>query len=71
MKRSFEFESDAYAVKIGYGRELKLALIKLYKDCAPKIRPDVLYAWVNFTHPTLWERIDYIDSLMVEREKKR
>lgn len=70
MKRSFEFQSDEYAVKLGYGRELKQSLIKLYKDNAPKIRPDEVYAWINFTHPTLWERIDNIDKLMEEEEKQ-
>jgi|688.fasta_scaffold2891957_1 STE24 endopeptidase len=30
LKRSYEFDSDSYAVKLGYGNELKNALIKLY-----------------------------------------
>lgn len=57
-------------MRLGYGRELKQSLIKLYKDSAPKIRPDFMYAWVNYSHPTLWERIESIDELM-EREERR
>jgi STE24 endopeptidase len=57
VKRYFEFQSDSYAVRLGYGKELKASLIKLYKDSAPKMRPDFMYAWINYSHPTLWERI--------------
>jgi STE24 endopeptidase len=67
MKRSFEFQSDKYAVRLGYGNELKSSLIKLYKESAPKIRPDFIFAWINFTHPTLWERIEKIDELLSQQ----
>lgn len=53
VKRSFEFQSDAYAVFLGHGEELKNALLKLYIDSAPMMKPDKLYSRAHFTHPTL------------------
>jgi STE24 endopeptidase len=70
VRRYFEFQSDSYAVRLGYGQELRQSLVKLYKDSAPKIRPDVMYAWVNYSHPSLWERIENIDRLMEKQEQQ-
>lgn len=69
MKRSFEFESDAYAVSLGHGEELKSALLKFYIDSAPMMKPDYLYSWAHLTHPTLHERIEKIDELIRKEEK--
>ena len=71
IKRRFEFASDAFAVRLGYGPQLRSSLIKLYRDTAPKIRPDPMYAVINYTHPTLYERIEQIDKLMVEGQRAR
>lgn len=70
VRRYFEFQSDSYAVRLGYGQELRQSLVKLYKDSAPKIRPDAMYAWVNYSHPSLWERIENIDRLIVKQEQQ-
>jgi STE24 endopeptidase len=70
VRRYFEFQSDSYAVRLGYGQELRQSLVKLYKDSAPKIRPDVMYAWANYSHPSLWERIENIDRLIGKQEQQ-
>ena len=32
------------------------------------IKPDYLYSWAHLTHPTLHERIEYIDKLIQKQE---
>jgi Zn-dependent protease with chaperone function len=56
---------------MGYGFFLEDALLKLFKDNASKIKPDYLYAWCNFTHPTLHERIEHIEKIEREIEIQR
>ena len=65
MNRKFEFEADLYACSCGYGKDLKESLIKLFKESTAMVRPDIIYAWLKHSHPTIHERIENIDSYLV------
>jgi hypothetical protein len=43
------------------GTELGSGLIKIHVKNASNLNPDPLYAWVNFNHPELVERLRAID----------
>lgn len=53
LTRKKEYEADEFAVKNGKGKELKNALIKLFKKDKSDVWPDKLYSTLNHTHPTL------------------
>ena len=63
MSRKFEYQADNFACELGYGEELKLALVKLSEDNKSNLDPDPLYSMVNYTHPTLIERVRAINCL--------
>jgi len=62
--RLFEYQADAFAVELGYGKHLKGALIKLNKDNLGFPISDNLYSAWHHSHPTLLQRLRTIDSDM-------
>ncbi|CAH8826360.1 unnamed protein product [Trichobilharzia szidati] len=62
LSRKFEFQADAFAVKLGYGQHLKSALIILLKDNLSFPVCDWLYSMFNHSHPPLLERLSAIDA---------
>ena len=74
--RRCEYEADAFAVKAGRGKELSASLQKLQIDNLSEMDPDWLYSAINFSHPSLLERLKAIeaksdDYVLVEDKKKQ
>jgi len=61
--RKNEFEADEYACKYADPEDLKLSLIKLYRDNASTLTPDPLHSNFYDSHPPALERISAIDKI--------
>lgn len=62
VSRSFEFQADAFAVRMGFGPELRAALYKMQDENKSSITPDWLFATLHYSHPPLVERLDALDK---------
>lgn len=63
LSRKHEYEADAFAAKEGYGEDLISALKKLSKESLSDINPDPLIVKLEYSHPTLSQRITAIRSI--------
>jgi STE24 endopeptidase len=73
MQRRNEHQADSFAVKLGYGGDMKAGLEAISKENKGSLCPDPYYAWYHFSHPGLLERLQYVDKCMKENgagEKK-
>jgi len=61
--RKNEFEADKYACKFADPEDLKISLIKLYRDNASTLTPDPLHSNFYDSHPPALERISTIDKI--------
>lgn len=68
FSRKHEMEADRYAVAQGYGKDLGTALVKLHKDNKGLLHVDRLYSSFYYSHPTLFERLDFIENEMKRKE---
>uniref|UniRef100_A0A8R1XUZ5 CAAX prenyl protease n=1 Tax=Onchocerca volvulus TaxID=6282 RepID=A0A8R1XUZ5_ONCVO len=57
ISRRLEFAADRFSEKLGYGYELRKALIKLGKDNLLLPIDDPIYSMFNHSHPPILERI--------------
>uniref|UniRef100_A0A0R3RK01 CAAX prenyl protease n=1 Tax=Elaeophora elaphi TaxID=1147741 RepID=A0A0R3RK01_9BILA len=57
ISRRLEFAADRFSEKLGYGCDLRKALIKLGKDNLVLPIDDPLYSMFNHSHPSVLERI--------------
>ncbi|PGH15854.1 hypothetical protein AJ80_05385 [Polytolypa hystricis UAMH7299] len=57
LSRKFEFEADAFAVKLGYTAELARSLVKLQIQNLSTMDADWMYASYHYSHPILSERL--------------
>lgn len=58
ISRCFERQADSFAMKlIGSGKPLANALVKLSVDNLANLYPQKLYAYFNYSHPPVLERI--------------
>ncbi|KAK2788478.1 hypothetical protein FQN53_003624 [Emmonsiellopsis sp. PD_33] len=57
LSRKFEFEADAFAVKLGYSTELAKSLLKLQIQNLSTMDADWMYASYHYSHPILPERL--------------
>lgn len=62
LSRKNEFEADAFAVTHSSAKDLKDALLKLYKFNSSPVISDRLYSFFYFSHPTPLERFKRLDS---------
>ena len=62
ISRNHEYEADAFAAKEGYGEDLISALKKLSKESLSSINPHPLVVALQYSHPTLSQRIDAIQN---------
>ena len=62
FSRKNEFEADNFAKKYTNKDDLISALIKLYKENLSILKPNRLYAKFYYTHPTVFERIEKLNS---------
>lgn len=67
VSRTFEYQADAFAVKLGYAEPLKVGLIRLQEENLSAMNLDPWYSTYHFSHPPLIDRLGAIDS----RSKKR
>jgi STE24 endopeptidase len=66
--RRNEFQADSFAVKWGYGDQLKMGLAKISKDNNIDLNPEPLYSLFNNTHPTVLQRVEAIDQQMIKNK---
>ena len=62
ISRKHEYEADAFAAREGYGEALISALKKLEKDSLANLNPHPLIVELEYSHPTLSQRIDAIEK---------
>jgi len=62
LSRKNEYEADAYAASFGYGGELVSGLKKLSVDSLSNLNPDPLYVFFYYSHPTLLQRAERLES---------
>ena len=62
FSRKAEYRADAQAVKEGYGKELISALKKLARQNYSDLAPSPLLVKLEYSHPTLSQRIDAIEG---------
>ncbi|KAK9749443.1 hypothetical protein RND81_02G125900 [Saponaria officinalis] len=62
VSRSFEFQADAFAKKLGYAGELRAGLVKLQEENLSAMNTDPWYSAYHFSHPPLVERLSAIDE---------
>ncbi|WP_159947334.1 M48 family metallopeptidase [Polaribacter septentrionalilitoris] len=62
MSRKFEYQADNYAKKTFNPNALISSLKKLSKNSLSNLTPHPAYVFVNYSHPTLLERIKNLES---------
>ncbi len=62
MSRKFEYRADAMAVSEGYGDDMISALTKLSRDNLSDLNPHPAIVYLEYTHPTLGQRMDAIEK---------
>ena len=68
--RRNEYQADEFSCSLGYGEKLKSALVKLSKQNKSSLDPDPLYSFINYTHPTLVERVKAIDNYLSSHKEE-
>lgn len=68
VSRRFEFQADAFAVKLGRGEALIAALCTLDKENKGPPNVDPLYSAYHYSHPPLPERLKAIGDGMKKKE---
>lgn len=62
ISRKHEYQADAFAAKEGYGDKLITALKRLSKEALSDINPHPVKVVLDYSHPTLSQRIIAIGS---------
>ena len=70
ISRKFEFEADAFGVKLGYGEDLAKSLILLQKENKSTPISDPLYSAYHHSHPPLLQRLEAIEKEIKNKGKK-
>jgi STE24 endopeptidase len=68
LTRKNEFQADSFAVKFGYEEHLKTGLGKISKDNSIDLNPDPLYSMFNNTHPTVLQRVQAINDIVLKKK---
>ena len=69
ISRKHEYEADGFAAAEGYGEALISALKKLHKDALSNLNPHPLIVKLEYSHPTLSQRIDAIREKETNRSQ--
>lgn len=64
FSRKHEYQADAFAAKEGYGNDLIAALKRLHKESLADINPHPAVVFLEYSHPTLSQRITAIENVM-------
>ena len=70
FSRKAEYRADAQAVKEGYGREQITALKKLARQNFTNLAPSPLLVKLEYSHPTLSQRIAAIEKAADTKDRK-
>ncbi|KAA8520674.1 hypothetical protein F0562_015054 [Nyssa sinensis] len=62
VSRSFEFQADAFAKKLGYAAPLRAGLVKLQEENLSAMNTDPWYSAYHYSHPPLVERLAALDE---------
>ncbi|MGJ8761767.1 MAG: M48 family metallopeptidase [Polaribacter sp.] len=62
MSRKFEYQADNYAKETFEGNALITSLKKLSKNSLSNLTPHPAYVFAHYSHPTLLERINNLES---------
>ncbi|CAL9044647.1 unnamed protein product [Musa banksii] len=62
VSRTFEFQADAFAKKLGYAKALRAGLIKLQEENLSAMNTDPWYSAYHYSHPPLVERLTAIEE---------
>ncbi|KAK7394726.1 hypothetical protein VNO78_15261 [Psophocarpus tetragonolobus] len=62
VSRSFEFQADAFAKKLGYASELRSGLVKLQEENLSAMNTDPWFSAYHYSHPPLVERLAALDE---------
>ncbi|KGL63533.1 M48 family metallopeptidase [Polaribacter sp. Hel1_85] len=62
MSRRFEYQADNYAKDTFEGKSLITSLKKLSKNSLSNLTPHPAFVFVNYSHPTLLQRINNLES---------
>lgn len=71
MTRNFEYQADNFSCELGYDEEIKLCLTKLTEQNKSSLDPDPLYSMLNYSHPTLIERVKAINKYQETKKGKK
>ncbi|GBG61826.1 hypothetical protein CBR_g23782 [Chara braunii] len=63
LSRSFEFQADAFAKKLGYGSQLRGALIKMQEENLSTMNTDPWYSAYHYSHPPLVDRLSALGKV--------
>ncbi|CAI2167721.1 2737_t:CDS:2 [Funneliformis geosporum] len=63
LSRKHEFEADAFAKKLGFGKQLRTGLIKIQMKNLGNINNDAWYSAYHFSHPPLPERLNALEKM--------
>ncbi|CAD7955375.1 unnamed protein product [Amoebophrya sp. A25] len=73
LTRKYEYEADAFAVQSfnkNYAQDLVNGLKGLLMENKSHLNPHWLFVWMNHSHPTLVQRVRWIQGLSTKREGK-
>ena len=70
ISRGHERQADAFAASEGYGQSLISALKRLNKEALSEINPHPLVVALEYSHPTLSQRIEAIECLGTHGQSK-
>ncbi|XP_010261328.1 PREDICTED: CAAX prenyl protease 1 homolog [Nelumbo nucifera] len=62
VSRSFEFQADAFAKKLGLAKPLRAGLVKLQEENLSAMNTDPWYSAYHYSHPPLVERLAALDE---------
>lgn len=63
LSRRHEYEADAYAARQTSAGDLASALVKLYRDNAATLTPDILHSLFHDSHPPAAQRVGRLEAL--------
>ena len=58
LSRKFEYEADNFVKTNGLGEELVSSLKKISSQALSNLTPHPAYVFVNYSHPTLLQRVE-------------
>ncbi|CAL1398866.1 unnamed protein product [Linum trigynum] len=70
ISRSFEFQADAFAKKLGYAGPLRAGLVKLQEENLSAMNTDPWYSAYHYSHPPLVERLSALDEVDADGKKE-